>query len=181
MIIMPEVSFEYTPLGMKYSARRKLEDGRIVDRVSPVLFPNVRSVPNVHLQPGLTRNMRWCVPVDDTHHRHFNAMRVPPGWDGYDKQRGRTVGDKMWGDMTEEEHQDFPHDWEAQIGQGPITLHSEEHLATSDRGVVMMRRLLRQQIRIALEGGDPIGVTFDPDKAYNVVGAGNFFTEPESA
>jgi hypothetical protein len=91
------------------------------------------------------------------------------------------VGDKMWGDMTEEEHQDFPHDWEAQIGQGPITLHSEEHLATSDRGVVMMRRLLRQQIRIALEGGDPIGVTFDPDKAYNVVGAGNFFTEPESA
>jgi hypothetical protein len=40
---------------------------------------------------------------------------------------------------------------------------------------------LRQQIRIALEGGDPIGVTFDPDKAYNVVGAGNFFTEPESA
>jgi len=32
------------------------------------------------------------------------------------------------------------------VGQGPITLHSEEHLAASDRGVVMFRRLLRQQI-----------------------------------
>jgi nitrite reductase/ring-hydroxylating ferredoxin subunit len=175
MAIMPDVTWEYTPLGMIYTAHRTLEDGRDVDRVSPVLFPNVRSVPDVHLQPGLTRRMRWCVPVDDTHHRHFNAQRVPADFKGYDKQRGRTVGDKIWGDMTEEEHQDFPHDWEAQLGQGPITLHSEEHLASSDKGVSMLRRLIRQQIRLVQQGGDPIGVTFDPDKALNIVGAGNFY------
>ena len=49
---------------------------------------------------------------------------------------------KLWADLTEEEHQQFPGDWEAQVGQGPITFHSEEHLATSDQGVVMLRRLL---------------------------------------
>ncbi len=175
MVIMPDVTWDYTPLGMIYTARRTLEDGRTVDRVSPVLFPNVRSVPDVHLKPGLTRKMRWCVPVDDAHHCHFNAMRVPADFDGHDKQRGRTVGDKWWGDMTEQEHQDFPSDWEAQLGQGPITFHSEEHLATSDKGVAMLRRQIRQQIKVVQEGGDPIGVTFDPKKAYHVVGAGNFY------
>jgi phenylpropionate dioxygenase-like ring-hydroxylating dioxygenase large terminal subunit len=176
MAIMPNVKWEYTEHGMIYTATRQMEDGRTLDRVSPVLFPNVRSVPDVHLKTGLTNKLRWCVPVDDTHHRHFNAMRVPAGFQGYDKQRGRTVGPFWWGDMTEEQHQDYPSDWEAQLGQGPITLHSEEHLATSDRGVVMLRRQIRQQIKIVQEGGDPIGVGFDPDKV-NVVGAGNFYRD----
>jgi len=30
---------------------------------------------------------------------------------------------------------------------GPITLHSEEHLATSNRGIGMLRRLMTQQIK----------------------------------
>ena len=182
MAIMPNVTWEYTPLGMIYKATRTMEDGRTLDRASPVLFPNVRSVPDVHLKTGLTRKLRWCVPVDDTHHCHFNAMRVAADFTGYNSQRGRTVGPFLWGDMTEEQHQDYPSDWEAQLGQGPITLHSEEHLASSDRGVVMLRRQIRQQIKIVQEGGDPIGVGFDPDKV-NVVGAGNFYREdaPESA
>jgi hypothetical protein len=181
MVIMPDVSFDYTELGMQYTATRVMPDGRIVDRVSPVLFPNVRSVPDVHLAPGLTRRIRWCIPMDDAHHFHFNAMRVPRDFDGYDKQRGRTVGDKIWGNMTEQEHQDFPHDWEAQIGQGAITLHSEEHLAQSDKGVAMFRRLLRQQIRAVQEGKDPIGVRFDPASDLYVAGAGNFFRDSGKA
>jgi len=32
------------------------------------------------------------------------------------------------------------------VGQGAITLHSEERLAASDRGVVVLRRLLRREI-----------------------------------
>jgi hypothetical protein len=68
-----------------------------------------------------------------------------------------------------------PSDWEAQESQGPITYHSEEHLATSDRGIGMLRRLLRQQIRLVQEGGDPIGLTYDPSKALFNTGGGNFF------
>jgi len=174
MGIMPDVHWEYTDLGMRFIAYRNLPDGKVMERYSPCLFPNVRSVPDVYMQTGRTKRMRWCVPVDDTHHRHFNAMRVPADFNGHDGLRGRTVGDRIWADMTEAEHQEFPHDWEAQIGQGPISLHSEEHLASADKGVVMLRRLMRQQIRIVQQGGDPIGVTFDPDKALNRVGAGNY-------
>ena len=84
---------------------------------------------------------------------------------------------KKWAEMTEEEHWITPGDWEIQsgLGEGGITLHSEEFLATSDRGVVMSRRLLKQQIKVVQEGGDPIGVSFDPNSPFNVVGSGNFF------
>ena len=179
MAIMPNVTWEYTQHGMIYTASRLMEDGRTLDRVSPVLFPNIRSVPDVQLKTGLTNKLRWCVPVDDSHHRHFNSMRVPADFTGHNTQRGRTVGPMWWGDMTEEQHQDFPSDWEAQLGQGPISLHSEEHLATSDRGVVMLRRQIRQQIKIVQDGGDPIGVSFDPNKV-NEVGAGNFYRQIDS-
>jgi hypothetical protein len=71
-------------------------------------------------------------------------------------------------------HQKFPGDWEAQVSQGPITLHSEEHLATSDRGVMMLRRLLKQQIDTVAAGGDPIGVAFEDGKQLVALEAGHF-------
>jgi hypothetical protein len=48
------------------------------------------------------------------------------------------------------------------VSQGPIAKHSEEHLATTDRGVVMLRRLLQKQLDALQEGRDPAGVSFDP-------------------
>ena len=63
----------------------------------------------------------------------------------------------------------------AQVGQGPISYHSEEHLTTTDKGVGMCRRMLAQQIKIVQEGGDPLGVNFDPAQQVVVLEAGNFF------
>ena len=88
---------------------------------------------------------------------------------------------KLWGEMTERDHQDTPGDYEAQAGQGPISLHSEEHLASSDRGIIMQRRMLKSQIKIVAEGGDPVGVSFDPDKALVKVRSGNFYNAPQPA
>ena len=59
-----------------------------------------------------------------------------------------------------------------------LFVHSEEHLAASDRGVVMFRRLLRQQIEAVQAGRDPLGVIFDPARATITVEAGNFILEP---
>ena len=78
--------------------------------------------------------------------------------------------------MSIEEHQDFPTDYEAQRGQGPISLHSEEHLVTSDRGIAMMRRMLEQNIRIVQDGGDPVGAVFDAAKAMVEIPSGNYFS-----
>ena len=57
--------------------------------------------------------------------------------------------------------------------QGSIPAHSDEHLATSDKGVVMLRRLLARQIRVVLEGGAPEGTGQDASQVS--VKAGNFF------
>lgn len=177
---MPEVEFEYSPTGLNYVAHRENAAGQIVKRVSSVVLPSITAVADQKLSViGPTEYIRWRVPIDDQSHTNFHAMRVPAGVDGeklfYSVSRPRPMGDSTeWSDMTEEQHQDFPSDFEAMFSQGPITLHSEEHLGTSDKGVVMLRRLLRQQIKIVQEGGDPIGVSFDEENAVGHVWAGNY-------
>ncbi|MEN9763027.1 MAG: hypothetical protein RI906_2853, partial [Pseudomonadota bacterium] len=64
-----------------------------------------------------------------------------------------------------------------QLGQGPITFHNEEHLTTSDKGVIMLRKLLTQQIRSVAAGADPLGHTMDEAHALVKVKAGNFFVD----
>ena len=61
---------------------------------------------------------------------------------------------RRWADLTPEERRARPNDYEAQVGQGPITLHSEEHLAASDRGISMLRRLLKRQLQELGAGRD---------------------------
>ena len=60
------------------------------------------------------------------------------------------------------------------MGQGPIAPHSEEHLVSSDRGVALVRRSLRQQLEALAQGGDPAGVSFDEDAPPTPLEAGNF-------
>jgi hypothetical protein len=81
---------------------------------------------------------------------------------------------KPWVELTEEEHQRLPGDYEAQTSQGPITLHSEEHLARSDRGVTLLRRQLQRQLASVAEGANPIGTAFDEADAYVRLEAGNY-------
>jgi len=85
---------------------------------------------------------------------------------------------KLWSEMTDEERQDTPSDYEAQAGQGRISLHSEEHLASTDRGIIMQRRMLRAQIRVVADGGDPIGITFDQNEVLVSVRSGNIYKTP---
>ena len=173
--VMPQVKYDYVLHGVQYSAYRKLDDGREMDRITVALLPYVRIVPDAAagggLNPGPSKRVGWVVPVDDTHHRLFHVRRAPKDW--FPPPLLPFKG-RRWSDLTEQEHQDLPGDWEAQVGQGPISLHSEEHLVTSDQGIGLLRRLLRQQIRVVQQGGDPLGVTFDP-KATVEVPAGNFF------
>ncbi len=172
MGVMPDVTWDYALHGMKYTAYRKLDDGREMDRVTLALFPHVRIVPDVTLAPGSAKRIGWVVPVDDTNFRLFHTIKAPKS---YVPRQMRAYDGRFWSELNEADHQRFPGDWEAQVGQGPISLHSEEHLASSDKGVVQLRRLLREQIRKVKEGGDPLGVTFDPARAVVNVMAGNFY------
>jgi nitrite reductase/ring-hydroxylating ferredoxin subunit len=169
--LMPQVDFFAVDHGVCYSAVRQLEDGQEVDRISSWLMPNIMSVPDIQFRAGASSNVAWVVPVDDSSYVMAMVMKLPKGSDG----PGLRINGKLWGEMTEAERQRFPGDFEAQSGQGPISLHSEEHLVTSDRGVMMQRRILEKQIEVVAAGGDPLGVSFDASKAVHAVRSGNFF------
>jgi 5,5'-dehydrodivanillate O-demethylase len=51
--------------------------------------------------------------------------------------------------------------WES---QGALANRDREHLGESDRGIIMFRKLLREQIAAAQSGADPIGINRDPKK-----------------
>jgi hypothetical protein len=177
---LPEVEYKATDLGMSYIAHRTLKDGRKVERVTLALIPDIALVPDQRLEiTGPTGFLRWLVPVDDNNHVLFYALRMPADADGKDTflkvSRPRPMGDdKMWSEMTVAEHQHFPTDWEAQQSQGTIPLHSNEHLVNSDRGIALLRQMLRRQIHKVQKGEDPIGVTFDSAKSVYRVNSGNY-------
>ena len=115
------------------------------------------------------------MPIDDTSFRIYVAGRVKNSGD-IGRMRSKFNG-KFWWDMTEQEHQQFPGDYEAQVGQGPVTLHSEEHFGQSDRGILMIRRMLGDQLEAMAAGRDPIGVSFEENAPPVEFEAGNFIRE----
>ena len=173
--VAPKV--EWMPLdhGLATRSLRQLPDGRSYERVTQVLLPNVRIVPTIELTAGPGNEVAWIVPVDDVTHRTFGVAKVrEPGV--YERRSRLADHDgKIWSEMTEEEHQRFPDDYEAQSGQGRVNLHSEEHLATSDKGVVLLRRLLAREIARVKDGHGPLGTVPATSECLVAVQAGNFF------
>jgi 5,5'-dehydrodivanillate O-demethylase len=52
--------------------------------------------------------------------------------------------------------------------QGPITPRWTEHLGESDKGIILYRRLLREQMKIVEDGGDPMNTFRDPEKNVSI-------------
>jgi len=174
MGVVPEVRFENFPLGVRSHQHRALDDGRRLHRITECVLPNVRVVANPTLTPGRCTSLGWVLPIDSRTYRVYTVARVKElGTLG--KIRARPGG-KLWFDMTEREHQQFPGDWEAQVGQGPVTLHSEEHLARSDQGVRMLRAAFERELAKLDTGENPVGWSDDPDGHHTSL-AGNFFSD----
>jgi 5,5'-dehydrodivanillate O-demethylase len=51
--------------------------------------------------------------------------------------------------------------WET---QGALTDRTQERLGAGDEGIIMLRKLLREQIEIVRQGGEPMGLVRDPEK-----------------
>jgi hypothetical protein len=175
MALMPKVHWEPCDHGVMYRAERQTPSGPLT-RITQTLLPNVRIVPSIELTPGQGREVAWLVPVDSHHHRSFGVARVRKDEEPLYSRRSRmaTHDGKTWWEMSEAEHKKNPDDYEAQSSQGAIPAHSDEHLATSDKGVVMLRRMLAQQIRTVQEGGNPLGAEPQADGLVRVK-AGNYF------
>lgn len=179
MNAFPKVKFEYGRQGVKAISVRPGPAGKRFRRVTEAVVPTLRVVANPRVaQYGMVESIGWTLPIDDTHYRIYVAGRVREKGE-LAKFKSRYNG-KTWAELTPEEHQKFPGDTEAQVGQGAVTFHSEEHLMSSDQGVSMLRVLLQKQIDIVAAGGDPVGVAFDADSAYIKLDAGQYLDEPSA-
>ena len=174
-----ELEFSLTDKGIKIRSVRDMPDGRVMNRVTEGVLPTVRAVPNpVHGVMGIpVESLGWVLPIDDTHFRIYTAARVREEGVFLPRSTRDPFTRKTWHDLTDEERRERPGDWEAQVGQGPITFHSEEHLASSDRGIVMLRRMFEQQVEAVAKGEDPLGVSFAEDTPPIRLEAGNWVEE----
>jgi hypothetical protein len=176
MSLMPEVEFEQTPRGILSRQRRQRPEGGWHVRTTETVLPTIRAVANPRSNAaGTCSLLGWVLPIDNTSFRVYSAGRVT------ERNALRAIrshfGGKLWHELTEQEHRDFPGDYEAQVSQGPITFHSEEHLVRSDRGVGLLRSLLREQLRAVAAGSDPIGTCFDEESALVTLDAGVVLTD----
>ena len=176
MAVMPEVQWDTTALSVRAISMRQLPDGRRLRRISEAALPTLRVIPSPRLgregQGGPVESLGWVLPIDDHSFRIYVVGRVRE--EGELRRMRTRMNGKLWEEMSEEEHQLYPNDVEAMVSQGVIAHHSEEHLATSDRGIVMLRRLLRKQLEAVAQGENPAGVDLDPDAPLVFFEAGNY-------
>jgi len=156
---LAELEWQERPYGMIYIATRRVGD-RVWVRICDFMAPNVHqftreieeaAAERIFYRPVI---IRWAVPNDDSHTTNFELAQVDPGW-GLDAAAIARPGFGQSADRPYEERQRYPADYDAQSSQRPIAVHALEHLASTDRGVVMLRRIVRDGIRAVARGEEP--------------------------
>jgi phenylpropionate dioxygenase-like ring-hydroxylating dioxygenase large terminal subunit len=176
MALMPKVRWETAEHSVRTISNRTAPDGKVLHRISEAGLPTLRVIPNPKVGSyGMVESLGWVLPIDDEHFRIYVAGRVREKGELHN-MRSRLNG-KLWEELSAQEHQQFPGDYEAMTSQGKIAKHSEEFLATSDIGIVKLRRLIEAQLSALAEGKDPAGVTFDAKAPPVKFSAGNYLQE----
>jgi len=172
----PEIRVERAGYGMRLQTLRRISDMHTHIRVTNILFPQAFVIP---MNAEMTIS-QWHVPVDDTGcywYSIFTSFGAPVDKDTMRAQRlrtypapdyrpvhGRADG---WGFSAEEQRaQTFTgmgfdiniHDQWACESQGPIQDRTRENLGSSDKGIVLYRRLLVEAIRKNEAGEQPLMV-----------------------
>ena len=145
-----------TPAGMVYIDTRRQGD-RVWVRVADFIPPNIHQFPPnadpMAKRTTINRPMAttWAVPLDDTHTMQIGYYRSP---EGQEIRRGAGFGQDA--SRPYEERQRVPGDYDAQVSiHGGLARHGLEHLASTDRGVTMLRNMIRRGIQATQNGEDP--------------------------
>ena len=161
---LPKMDFVETPTGMIYVTSRRWGD-KVWVRSNDILLPNLAQVGHVwedgqeeryFTRVGITR---WTTPIDDRTckvigWRHFHDEVNSRGLGRMEECGVETVdfyGQTGFG-LTYQQRQRAPGDYDAIVSQRPIAIHALEHLTYCDKGVAMLRRLLRRNIRKVAAG-----------------------------
>jgi phthalate 4,5-dioxygenase len=183
----PEIRVERTDYGMRLQTLRTLSDAQTHIRVTNVLFPQAFVIP-MNAEMTITQ---FHVPVDDTGcywYSIFTSFGAPVDKDTMRNQRLRTYPApdykpifgraNGWGFNPEEQRtKTFTgmgfdiniHDQFACESQGPIQDRTKENLGSSDKGIVLYRRILVDAIRKSEAGETPLMVV-DDAQARTLIG-----------
>jgi len=183
----PEIRVERTAYGMRLQTLRRIDELKTHLRVTNILFPQAFVIP---MSPEMTIS-QWHVPVDDYGcywYSIFTSFGEPVDKDTMRSQRlktypapdykpifGRSNG---WGfDPEEQRGRTFTgmgfdiniHDQFACESQGRIQDRTRENLGTTDKGIVLYRRILLDAIRKNQAGEKPLMV-LDAGAAAEITG-----------
>ncbi|MPZ15152.1 MAG: Rieske 2Fe-2S domain-containing protein [Chloroflexi bacterium] len=127
----------------------------------PILFPYILA------QGGADQmSFQMRIPTDDTNTLHvcINANRLDPGEAPqetipvrHDPVEYDALGRVFAPHIVKQDEM-------AWIGQGTVTDRTQEHLVTSDKGILLFRKLLLESMEQVARGEDPMGVVRDPAK-----------------
>ena len=165
--VMPRIEYRHTPIGVRYTYTRRIEDHVWVGR-EDIVLPNFTQAGAIFSMDGKRRKYfgrgsysRWLVPLDDLNTRvyvlgHFNRSSDPYREEYAEKENLEIMEVGTRFERTYEERQREPSDLEAAGSQGRIYLRRNEHLATTDKGVALFRRRLREAVRGLASGREPV-------------------------
>jgi phenylpropionate dioxygenase-like ring-hydroxylating dioxygenase large terminal subunit len=152
---------ERTELGVKQGYPMPAPDGSQLFAANEAMIPNVARI-------SAFIDLGYFVPADDTHFYGFLLWKS--SFHGQRSGIAAYHGGKDWYDLTPQERQKYPGDYEAQESIGKLPAHNLEHLTPGDAAVGMLRRRLEEAVRDVEEGRDPVGISFDADTMLESVG-----------
>ncbi|HCH35447.1 MAG: Rieske 2Fe-2S domain-containing protein [Dehalococcoidia bacterium] len=157
-------TFDFYSTDYGLMKKRTYKNG-VVDE-HPVLFPTI-------LRQGPSTQFR--TPIDDTHtmHIHVNFTLTEDGSEpaeAFDPpiqymEAYKEPAEALYPFAKFTLQHVIPQDHMAWETQGQIADRTNEHLSYSDRGVVLLRRILKEQIEKVQNGNDPMGVFRDSNHA----------------
>jgi 5,5'-dehydrodivanillate O-demethylase len=174
-LVRPEVTFEPADYGI----RMRTEYPNGVTEEHHTIFPGHIRVNVIRVGQRPSQLMLFNVPVDDTTTHQYMVFGYETDNDAHTLRTAEfqhrkfgeyTRVDDEWWRIWERDQDDA-----AQESQGRIADRTTEHLATSDRGVIMLRKMLREAIDAVAAGQDPMHVIRDPNHAiipFNTFKAG---------
>ena len=126
----------------------------------PVMFPNMLQVGSPNRQ-----TIQFRVPMDDENTLHISIYTFRAA-DGAVVPKQDPV--PYWYVPLQDDEQryivnvQFNQDYMAWITQGAVARRDLEKLGESDKGIILFRKLLDDQIRLMEDGGDPMNVFRQP-------------------
>ena len=164
--VLPRLEYRHTPSGVRYTYSRRIEDHVWVG-LEDIVLPNFTQAGAIFSMDGKRQKYfgrgsysRWLVPLDDVNTRvyvlgHFNERSDPFREEYALKENLEVMEAGTRFERSYEERQREPSDLEAAGSQGRIYLRRNEHLATTDKGVALFRRRLREAVRGLAAGRAP--------------------------